>query len=304
MAPRLKYNPQTNRWEPTGGGGEGGTQYNPETGTWDPVNPTTTTTPKQSPTTTTVPKQPTTTTTMAPKAGTTTKKQGGTSNVNRVTSPIPSRPSTPRAPLDYDPNLNKDKPDTKNWLQKAVDEALSSGDTDLAMRLLQADSGSGGSSGPTTAQKVAAAKKYGRENLALAKKFYGQQQTQANKAINDATAEFLKNMGQSTAYNQVPLVTVPPALQGLQQNLLAYGATGQEAAGQQAQDQQIADMYTALANRGATQMGNAETAYMDALRRAGLGAQTAGIQGVAGNTQQLQNAVMMANLQAILNAQQ
>ncbi len=301
MAPRLKYNPQTNRWEPTGGGGEGGTQYNPKTGTWDPVNPTTTTTPKQSPTTTTVPKQPTTTTTMAPKAGTTTKKQSKTSNVNRVTSPIPSRPSTPRAPLDYDPNLAKNKKDTGSWLQKAVDEALSSGDTDLAMRLLQAGSGSGG---PSRAQKVADAKKYGRENLALAKKFYGQQQTQANKTIDDATAEFLKNMGQSTAYNQVPLVTVPPALQGLQQNLLAYGATGQEAASQQAQDQQIADMYTALANRGATQMGNAETAYMDALRRAGLGAQTAGIQGVAGNTQQLQNAVMMANLQAILNAQQ
>lgn len=294
MAPRLKYNPKTNRWEAQDAPVPSGTDVTAGDGQpweWSDI-PTTTTTPKNTPTTTTVPKN-TPTTTVAPKAGTTTAKGKGGAPKGRFEGGIrPKRGEFPTAkenqPID---------------LTQVMKDVLGDGNLNGLLSLLSGGSG-GGSSGPTTAQKVAAAKKYGRENLALAKKFYGQQQTQANQSINDATAEFLKNMGQSTAYNQVPLVTVPPALQGLQQNLLAYGGTGQEAATQQAQDQQAADMYTALANRGATQLGNAEIAYMDALRRAGLGAQTAGLQGVAGNTQQLQNAVMMANLQAILNAQQ
>jgi hypothetical protein len=111
-------------------------------------------------------------------------------------------------------------------------------------------------------------------------------------------------MGQPTAYSNVPFVNVPPALQGLQQNLLAYGGTGQDAASQQAQDQQANDMYAALANRSAQQLGAAETAYFDALRRSALGAQAAGRQGVAQNVSDLQNQVLMANIQALLNASQ
>jgi len=322
MAPRMKYNPKTNRWETQEVPVPVGTDVTAGDGQpweWSDIPTTTmpqnkpnipknvpssrggsrqTTTQQGSPTTTVLPQSPSTTTppTGAGKAGTnqtTLKGKGGAPKGRFEGGVRPERGKFPTAkenqPVDY---------------TEVIKGILGDGNLGGLMNLLAGGSGGSQEKPRTVAQKVASAQKYGRENLALARKFYGDQQTQANEAIRNATTEFLNNMGQSTAYNELPLVTVPTPLQGLQQNLLAYGATGQEATAQQAQDQQAADMYTALANRGATQLGNAEKAYMDALRRAGLGGQTAGVAGVAGNVNQLQNAVMLANLQAILQAQQ
>lgn len=295
------YNPKTNRWE------NGGTPPTTTEKPWDPVRgnygPQTTTTTAPS-TTTTVPSTaaPTTTTTTVPKgkAGTT----GKPSQKQQVTSNIPFRPSTKREPLDYDPKIAKIN-DPENWLNKAVSDALGSGD-DALLRLLL--SGGGESSGPSEAQlrqqRISAAQKMGRQTSAMARDYYGKQSNAANQAIDAATAELLANLGQPKAYSNVPLVTVPPALQGLQQNLLAYGATGQDAAAEAAQGQQTNDMYAALAKRSAEQLGAADQGYFDALRRAALGAQAAGRQGVAQNTADLQNQVLLANIQALLNASQ
>jgi len=292
-----QFDPKTNRWvqvpdtTPT-------TQPNQG---WDPVRgnygPTTTTTaPARTTPTTTTPASPTTS---VPKKTTTPQNQ-------RVTSNVPYRPSTKREPLDYNPKIAQTN-DPQNWLSKAVTDALGSGD-DALLRLLLGDNAGGSGSGPSEAQlrqqRIGAAKKMGRQTSAMANKYFGQQSQQANQAIDAATAELLANMGQPAAYNNVPLVNVPPALQGLQQNLLAYGATGQDAASQAAQDQQANDMYAALARSGAQQLGAADTAYFDALRRSALGAQAAGRQGVAQNVSDLQNQVLMANIQALLNASQ
>ena len=258
---------------------------------WDPVRG------NYGPTTTTTPASPTTSVPKTPK----------TSQNQRVTSNVPYRPSAPREPLDYDPKIAKTN-DPKNWLSKAVSDALSSGDDALLRLLLGENAGGGGSSGPSEAQlrqqRIGAANKMNRQTSAMANKYFGEQSQQANQAIDAATAELLANLGQPAAYNNVPLVNVPPALQGLQQNLLAYGGTGQDAAAQAAQDQQANDMYAALARSGAQQLGAADTAYFDALRRSALGAQAAGRQGVAQNVSDLQNQVLMANIQALLNASQ
>lgn len=315
MAPRMKYNPKTNRWETQEVPVPVGTDVTAGDGQpWEWSDIPTTTTPQNKPN---IPKN-----VPSSRGG---SRQAGTQQGSPPTTVPQQKPSNTSQKTTGSNALTREQSiamgkgrkgntggfgTTKSTfvdIEKSLREVLGLDDNfDLStlMNSLNAGSGGGGSRGPSTAQRVASAKKYGRENLALARKFYGDQQTQANEAIRNATTEFLNNMGQSTAYNELPLVTVPTPLQGLQQNLLAYGATGQEAAAQQAQDQQAADMYTALANRGATQLGNAEKAYMDALRRAGLGGQTAGVAGVAGNVNQLQNAVMLANLQAILQAQQ
>lgn len=337
MASRFQYNPQTNRWESGAPAGISG-QDNPPP-SWVPTvgstyidtvtgelkqyvgagspdrvirGATTTTAPKVAPTTTaprtpkatpttTVPKSPTTTakpttTTVKPTTPTTVPK-----NQTGPTSQVPSKPTSPAQPSTGTPRVVT--PPTDTTVSDAVTNALSGGiDPNLLSLLLGGGGGSGGS-GPSAAQKTATAKKVGRQNLALAKKYYGQQQRQGQAQIDAATADLLKNMVAPKAYSNVPLVTVPPALQGLQQNLLSYGATGQQAAGQATQDQAAADMYAALARRGAEQMGQAESGYFDALKNAALQAQTAGRQGLAQTAADLQAQVMLQNLQAIINAQ-
>ena len=258
------------------------------------VKPTTTTTAVK-PTTTTVPSTaaPTTTTTTVPKSTAGTKKTTG-----RFEGGVrPKRGQFPGAIENQPINITE-----------AINNALSDPNTALYNLLLSGGSGGGGSSGPSEAQlrqqRISAAQKMGRQTSAMAKDYYGKQSNAANQAIDAATAELLANLGQPKAYSNVPLVTVPPALQGLQQNLLAYGATGQDAAAEAAQGQQTNDMYAALAKRSAEQLGAADQGYFDALRRAALGAQAAGRQGVAQNTADLQNQVLLANIQALLNASQ
>ncbi len=295
-----QWDSKTNRWvqvpdtPPTTQPNQG---WDPQRGNYGPT------------TTTTAPPARTTPTTTSPANPSTPSNSSSVAPRNRITSNVPYRPSTPRAPLAYDPKIARiaAKNDPKNWLHKAVQDALNSGDNELLSRLLGENAGGGGS-GPSESQlrqqRIGSAKKMNRQTSAMAKKYLGEQSQQANQAIDAATAELLANMGQPTAYSNVPFVNVPPALQGLQQNLLAYGGTGQDAASQQAQDQQANDMYAALANRSAQQLGAAETAYFDALRRSALGAQAAGRQGVAQNVSDLQNQVLMANIQALLNASQ
>lgn len=304
MAARFQYNPKNNRWEkPSTTSGD-----NPPTG-FSPVPGSTyvdtvTGEKKQvlgqgSPDRVVSAQTPTTT--AAPKAQTTPKP---TNQRTRVTSPKPSfNPNVKITKPTNQPTNVTPKPDTT--IADAVAAALAGGGVDSGLlKLLLGGGGGGGTAQPTTKQRIATAKNVGRKNLALARKFYGQQQQQGQQAIDAATAELMANLQAPTAYTDVPLVSVPPALQGLQQNLLAYGGTGQEAAAQAGVDQQAADMYAALARRGAQQMGQAETGYFNALKNAALQAQTAGRQGLTQTTNDLLGQVMLQNLQAIINAQQ
>jgi len=303
-----KYNPKTNRWEqeevpvPQGqdvSAGDGKpwtwsdipTTTAPKRTTTTSQAPTTTQAPKttQAPTTTQAPKNTAAPTTTVPKT-TTTKKTGRFEGGVR-----PKRGQFPGA-------KENQQLDPKT-LSDVMSELLGGGNDALYNLLLGGAGGSGGSSGPTTAQRVSAAKKANRQTTAMANKYYGQQQQQANDAIRNATLEFLANIPQSTAYQQAPLVSMPPELQGLQQQLLSYGATGQDAMTQQSQDAAAANMYQALARQGAAQLGSAEQGYLDALRRAGQGGQAAGLAGVAGNIADFKNQLALQNLQALIQAQ-
>lgn len=261
---------------------------------------TTTTQPKQ--TTTTQPKQ-SPTTTVAP----TTTKPNTQKPTSRSTR---ARGSGGPTPEQISKGYYVGGPNFKTQGTAAIETAIqdilgSDSSTDALLKMfLGGSSGGGGGApaGPTRAQRISAAKRAGRQATSAANKFFSQQQTQANDAIRNATLEFLANIPKSTAYQDVPLLSMSPEVQGLQENLLAYGGTGELAAGQRAEDAQTASMYEQLARRGATQMGNAEQAYLDALRRAAQGGQTAGLSGVAQNIAALQNEIQMRNLQALLEA--
>lgn len=299
-----QYNPKTNRWEQSGGGAmpptttqptnefeyKKGQGYVPVTTTTMP--PTTTAAP-----TTTTPKAGTTpsTTTTAPTKGKTTTK----------TKPKTLRERFPKNPdgTTQFPGAKQNQPLDPKTLSDVVSEMLGGGVSDSLLTAILGGGGGGGSTGPTTAQRVSAAKRANRQTTALANRFYGDQQTQANKAIQDATLEFLANIPKSTAYQQAPLVNLPPELYGLQEQLMSYGATGKDALAQQSQDAATASMYQALARQGATQLGAAEQGYLDALRRAGQGGQAAGLAGVAGNIADLKNQLALSNLQALIQAQ-
>lgn len=298
-----KYNAKTNRWEQSGGGATPPTTTQPtnefEYKKGQGYVPVTTTT--MPPTTTAAP------TTTTPKAGTTPSTTTTVPTKGKTTTkPKTLRERFPKNPdgTTQFPGAKQNQPLDPKTLSDVVSELLGGGVSDS---LLTAILGGGGSGEPSRAQQrktnIRNARQANRQTTALANKYYGEQQTQANDAIRNATLEFLANIPQSTAYQQAPLVTVPPELHGLQQQLLSYGATGKDALTQQSQDAAAANMYQALARQGATQLGAAEQGYLDALRRAGQGGQTAGLAGVAGNIADLKNQLALSNLQALIQAQ-
>lgn len=167
-------------------------------------------------------------------------------------------------------------------------------------------SGGGGSSGPSTASKKASAKiqtqagkKAQAQYNALAKTafdqaqadagaFYNKQTEQANKSIDSATADYLKNLIAPAAYSNVPIAQLTPEQQALSQNLQAYGATENKANEQMTQDTGYNQWLANFAKQGTQQMQQADMGYFDALKNAGIGGQAAARLGVAQNVANLQ----------------
>lgn len=303
MSGQWKYNPKTNRWEqqevpiPQG---QDVTAGDGKPWTWSDIP--STTAPKTTSTTVAPKKTAAPTTTTVPK----TKATATPSTTVPKTTPAKPKVKTLRERFPKGtqfPGAKENQPLNESDLTSAMKDALGDPNSALYKLLLQGNGGGGPSAAQQRKTNIANAKRANRQTTAMANKYYGQQQQDANQAIQNATLEFLANIPQSTAYQQAPLVSVPPELQGLQQQLLSYGATGQDAMVQQSQDAAVANMYQALARSGAQQLGAAEQGYLDALRRAGQGGQAAGLAGVAGNIADLKNQLALSNLQALIQAQ-
>lgn len=156
--------------------------------------------------------------------------------------------------------------------------------------------------------------------------WYNQQQTAAQQAINAANQQFLSSLPQATAYANPQLTAMTPEAQALGQMLGAYGATGAEAATVAQQDAQMNQAIANIMRQSAQQVGQAETGYMDALRRAGQGGQAAALTALAQNVlagrtgelagvrsqraqeesqaQGAQQELLLAGIQALLQGQQ
>jgi hypothetical protein len=123
---------------------------------------------------------------------------------------------------------------------------------------------------------------------AASQAFYKTQAEQANTSIDKATSDYLASLVAPTAYSNVPIAELVPQLQGLTQNLNAYGATGQQAQQQQTQDAGFNQFMSQLLSRGTQQMQQADQGYFEAMRNAGIGGQAAARLGVTQNTAAMQ----------------
>ena len=280
------------------------TEGKPPTNPNSPRVAPTTTVPKTTTPSTTVPKN--TTTSTAPRnAPTTTVPKSVTPTTTPRVSPTTTVPASPTTTVPA-------APAAPAGTLTAADQAVldSFGNSFGAAPSISDESGSGSgsskSSGPTPAQKKASAKiltKAGQkaqaqynalgergftDAQAAASAFYGAQTKTANTAIDNATAEYLKNIVAPTAYSNAPIAQLTPEMQGLAQNLQAYGATGQMAEQQRTQDAGFNEFIAQLLRASNTQLQQADTGYFDAMKNAGLGGQLAAKQGVATNTASMQ----------------
>lgn len=274
----------TNTGAPTTGKGSGTTMAPPTTLSPKPTAAPTTTTPKGGTPPTTVP-----TTTGAPS----------------TTVPA-TAPATPATTPTTD--FSQYGPVVEGYIKSVLGDAATPAQA-AAIAALYSGSGSGGgsgSSGPSTAQKKASAKiqtqagkKAQAQYNALAKTafdqaqadagaFYNKQTEQANKSIDDATAQYLKSLISPTAYSNVPIAQLTPEQQGLSQNLQAYGATDKMANEQMTQDTGFNQWLANFAKQGTQQMQQADTGYFEALKNAGTGGQAAARLGIAQNVANLQ----------------
>lgn len=124
--------------------------------------------------------------------------------------------------------------------------------------------------------------------LAAMKKYYTQQGEQAGKTISDAGAAFLAGLPDATAFANAQVANLPQAQQGMGDALAAYGATGNEAKGVSSQDAAFIDAIAKMQSSANTQLSSADKAYMASLKTAGIGANTAAQQALAGNIAGLQ----------------
>jgi hypothetical protein len=99
--------------------------------------------------------------------------------------------------------------------------------------------------------------------------------------ITRAEEEFLKYLPTSTAYEGVPLVNLPIEQNPLIAALQSQGAGTGSVEAQRALDVALSQQLQQLGQRSAEQTGAAEQAYLDALRRSGVGAGAAGRQYLA-----------------------
>jgi hypothetical protein len=165
--------------------------------------------------------------------------------------------------------------------------------------------GSGGSGGPSRADRERAArtvKQAGRQakkdytrlaqegfdrRMGEADQYYTGRETTARGQIDDATRDFLQNLIAPTAYKDTPMPNMRVQEQGLGESLGAYGATGDLARQQMASSQGDLDFASQLAARGMGQLNTAQSNYFDAIRNAGLGAQTAARTGLTQNLESM-----------------
>jgi hypothetical protein len=136
-------------------------------------------------------------------------------------------------------------------------------------------------------QTTAATTNYDAQ-LAAMQKYYTQQGAQAGKTISDAGASFLAGLPDATAFANAQVANLPQAQQGLGDALAAYGATGNEAKGVSSQDAAYIDAIAKMQSSANAQLSSADKAYMASLRTAGMGANTAAQQALAGNIAGLQ----------------
>lgn len=99
---------------------------------------------------------------------------------------------------------------------------------------------------------------------------------QAGTDINASEQNFLANLRNPTAYNDVPLLNMPQQQNALMAALQSQGADTGQVAAQSASDASMNDFMKQLLSRSNQQYGNAQTNYVDALRNAGMGAAKSG----------------------------
>jgi len=106
--------------------------------------------------------------------------------------------------------------------------------------------------------------------------FLQQVLSQAGTDINASEQNFLSNLRNPTAYNDVPLLNMPQQQNALMAALQSQGADTGQVAAQSASDASMNDFMQQLLSRSNQQYGNAQTNYVDALRNAGMGAAKSG----------------------------
>ena len=111
-----------------------------------------------------------------------------------------------------------------------------------------------------------------QEQLNFLQKVLGQ----AGSDINDSEKNFLANLRNPTAYNDVPLINMPQQQNALMAALQSQGADTGQVAAQSASDASMNNFMQQLLSRSNQQYGNAQTNYVDALRNAGMGAAKSG----------------------------
>ena len=99
---------------------------------------------------------------------------------------------------------------------------------------------------------------------------------QGQTDITSAEADFMKYLPSSTAYQNVPLLSLEQAQNPLLAALQQQGAGTAQVESQRALDAALAKQLSDLSSRAATQTGASEQAYLDAVKRAGAGAALAG----------------------------
>ena len=99
---------------------------------------------------------------------------------------------------------------------------------------------------------------------------------QAGTDINASEQNFLSNLRNPTAYNDVPLINMPQQQNALMAALQSQGADTGQVAAQSASDASMNNFMQQLLSRSNQQYGNAQTNYVDALRNAGMGAAKSG----------------------------
>jgi hypothetical protein len=87
---------------------------------------------------------------------------------------------------------------------------------------------------------------------------------QAGTDINASEQNFLANLRNPSAYNDVPLLNMPQQQNALMAALQSQGADTGKVGEQSAADASINDFMKQLLTRSNTQYGNAQTNYVDA----------------------------------------
>lgn len=314
----MKYNPRTRRWESTANDfGADAETIKRMAGTTTTTTPRATpessssgrrapegARPRQSTTTTTAPRA--TTTTVPRQTTTTTRPTTTTTTPKKPTAASPRGGMGGPTAAQIAAGRYVGGPGFKTEEQGLVDEAAGGDfagfDVAQLIAALQATAGDGGTpswvpnpmaaaAGFDAARQQEAAgraaqQQYGRlaqtglnATLADIASRYGTQQSQSEEAIRNATAQFLQAIPQSTGFQQAQFMTLPQQQAALA-DLARYGGTGELAQAASAQDNAMAQAIQNIMQTSAGQLGQAESGYLDALRLAGQGGQTAALQGL------------------------